>query len=367
MSVLIPDGETWDAVKVLRCFSGVPGIRAHVLSKSKSSLSLFSRFCSSYHRHESENDDDWIRTIRDLVRKLKIDVVLPVTQIGVEFVARNRDVISEFVTLAPVSDYELVTMCQDKWLFHDFARQHGFPVPATVNVGEAGRDNVTLNNLDSVEFPALLKPRLLDGGTGIVRVNEASDFHHTWQNGRVVNACQYILQSVIPGVVFCLNLYSHAGEMVAYTLWKTLLSSRKRSYFSARAMEYVTDAKIVDLANRLISTLGWDGIANIDFLVDTRDESMVILDFNPRFGQSLLGSLMTGVNFPLLACLGAKGMEYPHMYQRDHTIYAHPAIQAKMLMSRLFGRRPPVRVRWREGSLQFTLRDPLPELIDAFR
>lgn len=367
ISVLIPDGETWDTVKVLRCLHHVSGIRVHVLAKIRLPGARLSRYCSSCHCHTSENDDDWVRAIRSIVRSLRIDVVLPVTEKGVEFVARNRTVISEFVAIPPLADFDLIMMAQDKWSFYHFATQNGFPVPASVLIGKAGEASVASLDHDSVEYPALLKPTLLDGGFGIVKIKEPSDLAYTWNNRNTIKGYQYILQSYIPGVVFCLGLYSQGGQIISYTLWKTLLKSSKRLYFSARAMEYVNNEEIIELAERLISTMKWDGIANIDFLVDSQDGSVKILDFNPRFGQSLLGSLVAGVNFPLLACLGAIGVEYPNMQQQDAIIYAHPATQSKMLISQFIGRCQPVKIRWRHGSLQFTVRDPLPELVDTFQ
>jgi len=234
-------------------------------------------------------------------------------------------------------------------------------------IGKAGETSVASLDPDSVKYPALLKPTLLDGGFGIVKVKEPSDLAYAWNNERIIKGYQYILQSYIPGTVACLAVYSLDGEIVAYTLWKTLLTSSRRLYYSARAMEYFDDKSLIDLSKRLISTLGWSGIANIDFLVDSRDGSAKILDFNPRFGQSLLGSLVAGVNFPLLACIGAMGAEYPKMQQQETIRYAHPATQSKMLISRLIGKRLPVKIRWRNGSLQFAVRDPLPELVDTFR
>lgn len=364
--MLIPDGETWDAVKVLRCLSHVSGITAHVLAKARLPLARLSRYCSSYYCHKSENDDDWIRVIRSIVRSLRIDVVLPVTEKGVELVARNRKAISEFVAIPPIADSDLISMAQDKWSFQCFAIEKGFPVPASVLIGKAGETSVASLDIDSVEYPALLKPTLLDGGSGIVKVKEPSDLACAWNNGRIIKGYQYMLQSFLPGVVFCLGLYSQGGQIISYTLWKTLLTSSKRLYFSARAMEYVNNEEVIELTIRLISAMKWDGIANIDFLVDSNNGSVKILDFNPRFGQSLLGSLVAGVNFPLLACLGAMGREYPNMQQQETIKYAHPATQSKMLISRFMGRRPPVNVRWKHGSLQFAVRDPLPELVDTF-
>lgn len=367
MSVLVPDGETWDTVKVLRCLNRVSGITTHVLANTRLPLARLSRYSSSCHCHTSQNDEDWIRAVRNIVRSLGIDVILPVTERGVEFVARNRTVISEFVAIPPLADFELIMTAQDKWAFNCFAVQNGFPVPASVLIGKAGEASVDSLDLDSVEYPVLLKPTLLDGGFGIVKVEKPSDLIRMWNGGRIIKGYQYILQSYLPGTVACLAIYCQDGEIVAYTLWKTLLTSHRRLYYSARAMEYFDDRGLVDLSKRLISAMGWSGIANIDFLINPDNEMINILDFNPRFGQSLLGSLVAGVNFPLLACLGAMGAEYPNMQQQESIIYAHPATQSKMLISRLIGRPLPVKVRWRHGSLQFAVRDPLPELVDTFR
>ena len=366
ISVLIPDGETWDAVKVLRCLSHVSGITAHVLAKTRLPQARLSRYCSSCHCHTSENDDDWIRVIRSIVRSLRIDVVLPVTENGVELVARNRKAVSEFVAIPPLADSDIISMTQDKWSFQCYAIENGFPVPASVLIGKVGETSVASLDINSIEYPALLKPTLLDGGSGIVKVKEPSDLAYAWNNGRIIKGCQYMLQSYLPGVVFCLGFYSQGGQIISYTLWKTLLTSSKRLYFSARAMEYVNNEEVIELTIRLISAMKWDGIANIDFLVDSNNGSVKILDFNPRFGQSLLGSLVAGVNFPLLACLGAMGREYPNMQQQETIRYAHPATQSKVMISRFMGRRPPVNVRWKNGSLQFAVRDPLPELVDTF-
>jgi len=367
LSVLIPDGEDWETVKVLRCLSRVSGITAHVLAKTRFPLARFSRYCLSYHCHKSENDDHWIRVIKSIVRSLRIDVLLPVTERGIELVARNREAMSEFVAFPPVADSNLITMAEDKWSFQCFAKEHGFPVPASVLIGKAGEASIASLDLDSIEYPALLKPTLLDGGFGIVKVKEASDLHDAWNNGRIIKGHQYMLQSYIPGVVFCLGLYSQGGQIISYTLWKTLLTSSRRLYFSARAMEYVNNEQVIELNRRLISAMKWDGIANIDFLVDSNDGSVKILDFNPRFGQSLLGSLVAGVNFPLLSCLGAIGREYPNMHQQETIRYAHPATQSKLLISRFMARRPPMKVPWKHGGLQFVVRDPIPELVAIFR
>jgi predicted ATP-grasp superfamily ATP-dependent carboligase len=365
ISVLIPDGETWDAVKVLRCLNRVSGITTHVLANMRLPLARFSRYGSSCHCHTSESDEDWIRAIRNIVRSLGIDVILPVTQKGVEFVARNRTVISEFVAIPPLADFELIMMAQDKWAFNCFAVQNGFPVPASVLIGRAGEASVASLDLDSVEYPALLKPTLLDGGFGIVKVKEPSDLARAWNDEHIIKGCQYMLQSYVPGVDLCLQVFCKGGEILVYTVQKSLLLSE--NYFGPqRIMEFTEDNGIVELASRLVSAMGFEGIACIDFRIDAPGQTVKILEINPRFGQAILGSLVAGINFPLLACVDALGLEYPHM-QYKTVKYAHPVPSLKMILSRFIGRSACRTIPWQECGLQFTCNDPMPELVDAVR
>jgi predicted ATP-grasp superfamily ATP-dependent carboligase len=137
-------------------------------------------------------------------------------------------------------------------------------------------------------------------------------------------------------------------------------------YRIGKLVEYVNDESVLDIGRQLVSVMKWDGVADIDLLVNERDHSVMILEFNPRFWQSLLGGMIAGVNFPLIWCLSAKDVNLPSS-QHETTRYARPSLFIKMLTSK-FNREPlPVKIRWREGDLQFTVRDPVPELFDVAR
>jgi predicted ATP-grasp superfamily ATP-dependent carboligase len=361
ISVLIPDGETWDTVKVMRCLSREPEIKVHILAKTILPLARFCRYCSGFHHHTSKDDEDWIRVIRSIVQNQRIDVILPVTENGVEFVARNRTAISEFVAIPPISDFDLITRAHDKWSLYRFAVQNGFPVPASVLIGKAGEASVASLDIDSVKFPALLKPTSLDGGYGIVEVKGASDLARAWNNERIIKGYPYMLQSYVPGVDLCLQVFCKAGEILEYTVQKSLLLSED-AFGPQRIMEFAEDKETVELGRRLVSAMGFEGIACIDFRIDESNRTLVILEINPRFGQAILGSLIAGVNFPLLACFGALGLEYPRM-QYKTTKYAHPVPSTKILLSRILGKnRSTLHLRWSESGLRFTCRDPLPAI-----
>jgi len=363
LSVLIPDGENWNAVKVIRCLGQVPQNKMYVLSTSRSPLAKFSRYCAGC-RHYNDNGD-WVGAIKDMVRRSRIDVILPATFNGVELLSRNRWIMSEFVALSAVPDFGSLQMVHDKWDFYLFAKENGFPTATSVLIGSPQEVDLDLLNIDLIEYPALLKPVSEGGGCGIVKVLNRGDFGRAWTSKGLMGNRKYILQSYIPGIDLCLQVFCRQGEILNYTLQRSTCSAD--NYFGPqRVMDFVEDQAVVDMARKIVAAMNWEGIACIDFRIDSRDSTIKLIEVNPRFGQAVLGSLVAGVNFPLIACLDAVGAELPNT-QYQITKYAHPAVHGKMLVSRLTGKGLPVDIKWQQSGLRFTAADPLPEMVDASR
>jgi D-aspartate ligase len=363
MSVLIPDAETTETLKSLRCLSQAKHVKAYILSKDRWPMARFSRHCAGSYQRTSQSDVDWVNEIIELVKKLNIDIVLPVTIDGVELVSKNRAAISEFAIIPPLAGPELIKMANDKWALHEFVTKHGLPSLPAIFIGCAGEKISKSVDIDSIPYPAILKPTSQRGGFGIVEVESPSDFDRAWQDERIMKGKQYILQSFIPAIDYSLSVCCQKGEIIAYTLYRALSHSENR-YQIGNFVEYVDDEKVIDLGRRLVSAMGWEGVADIDILLDERDQKLMILEFNPRFWQSLLGGMIAGVNFPLIWCLSAMGTKHPSA-QRDGARYARPSLYIKTLLGRFTGRRQPVKIRWGESDLQFTVRDPLPELVSV--
>jgi len=363
MSVLIPDAETMEALKVLRCLGQTPKMKTFILSRDRWIMARFSRHCAGYYQNTSQTDDDWLNEIIKLVKELNIDIVLPVTVDGVELVSRNRQTISEFAAIPPLAKPELIEMANNKWAFHEFVKEHGLPGMPTVLLGNAGEAIDDSSTLDSVEYPALLKPTSQRGGFGIVKLEDSSQFNGVWNNERIMKGQQYILQSYIQADDYSLSVCCKQGEILAYTLYRVILPS-ENPYRIGRLVEYVNEESVLDVGRQLVSAMEWDGVADIDLLFNERDHSVMILEFNPRFWQSLLGGMIAGVNFPLIWCMSAMGISMPSS-QREGTRYARPSLFVKMLTSKMRGKRFPVKIRWREGDLKYSVHDPLPELFNV--
>ena len=363
MSVLIPDAEDWLTLKVLRCLGQESIFKNHILSKMKIPISRFCRYCTSYHFNKSQNDDEWIEEINKLITKLQINVILPITVEGFELISRNRAKISKSVRIPALPEPEKIVLTNDKWAFYKFLCQHDLPSVPTVYAGNSGED-INLHEINSIEFPALLKPLSENGGAGFLKIEKAGDLEQAWHDVRILKNQDYILQSYIPADHLALSIYSREGKILAYTLYQSLL--QPNPYRIGELMEFKNDDKIIEIGSKLISDLKWNGVANIDFLVDKRDKSVTILEFNPRFWQSVLGSFNAGVNFPSLWCFDTMGVK-TSFDLRQSVNFASPKGYLRILFKRLKGKEVSTKIRLKESALKFTLSDPLPEIIDSIQ
>jgi len=363
--VLIPDGEQWEAVKVIRCLDPKDGFRPFVLSARRDAPARCSSYCYRFLTLGALGSTDRRSAVLEAIDRFSIDVVLPVTYAGTEFVAANRDILSGVVHPAPVVPLDALKATNNKWLFCRMADDLSLPVPRTallVREREPRPDGVALAG---VAFPALVKPTVGGGGGGIVRVDnsDALDVLLRQRWGKSPPTQDYMIQEFLGGVDLCLGAFCLDGDIIAYTLQRSLLSS-SRPFGPQRAMDFIDDASILETGATLLKALNWRGVAYVDFRVDQRDGRAKLLEMNPRFGQAVLGSLAAGVNFPLLACRSALGLSLPPQIYRPIR-FIHPMAHLKLLARALTWRGDGTRFSWRESGLRFTARDPLPEIVFA--
>jgi D-aspartate ligase len=362
-SVLILDGDEYEILKVLRCLGQSPDVISHILSRDHRPLSKFSRYCSMCHYDSSKNDTEWIEVIKKIVEKYKIDVLLPTSAESIIFVSKHYDTLAKIVSVPPTPDTKLLKMADDKWSFYCFIKENGLPASPTILFADQTNIISKPEALDLIEFPALLKPTMEKGGRGIIKIEKRSDFFSTIEQKKVLQSGQrYIIQSYIPGEDLCLGVFCKHGKILSYVLQKDILP-QSNSFGYQKVMEYVHNDIAMEIGTRLISSMAWNGMAFIDLRIDSRDNSMKLLEVNPRLGRAFLGALTAGVNFPLNLCYSAMGITITDK-QKESVRYAHPSAYINILKSRILRKPVPVKIKWRESGLKYTSSDPVPEMIN---
>lgn len=296
--VLIPDGDSPFALQVAQCLRrGDRRIQVDAAYVDERSLSRYSRFIHKSHRLDR---NDLIGSMGALIEKCGADVLLPVSGPGIALVAEHAETLKKLVRLVPVPTPDAIELVNDKWIFAQRLMAAGIPTPKTVIFERIEK----LDEFDP-ELPVLLKPRRGSGGLGIVLFDRAADVH-AHADRFLGEGDTFILQEFISGHDIDRSVLCSNGRVLVGTVQEGV--SVRKDFAPSGSLHFHFDPNVERLVDRTIEELGWNGIAHVDLRYNT-DGNLSVIELNPRYWSTMLGSLCAGVNFPLIAVRAALGIE----------------------------------------------------------
>jgi len=353
-NVLIPDAESKLTVNVIRCLSQIKTIRLHLLSSDASSPIKFSRYVQSFIHYKDDSPNKQMEAIKSAIIKTNSTIVLPVDEPTILLLSLYGKSISDIATITPIPEFESFLIAKNKWLLAQWLKKSNFSCPPTL-LFENTPDFYT--KLNAMSFPVLLKPTESDGGNGIILFETAISLKNYLV--KLEKREEYIVQSFIKGHPIICNVLCIEGEIIAHTIQKSTINGAT-PYSPARGNCFIKDNATLELITQVTSKLQWTGVVNFDLYYDYEKKEITVLEMNPRFWGSLLGSLFAGVNFPLLCCLCAIQSPIPKIDYKEITyINGKPPLDllAKSILKGLFLRKDQEKF-----VFGYILNDPLPSL-----
>ena len=210
-----------------------------------------------------------------------------------------------------------------------------------------------------VKFPLLVKAKSKEHGAGARKIDSPRELSSYYDELGEEAASEYFFQPYIDGVDFSLAVFCEGGEIRNHTLWKAEISGA--NYAPPLCIRFVEDDQVLALGRRLMQMLKWEGVCDIDFLVDRHTGKPWLLEVNARFWGNVFACMRGGVNFPLLMCQAAlHPEERPSRKQLDDQVFCHPkGITGLLRNSRV--RNHIIKHPLKMTGLDSVLRDPLPE------
>lgn len=279
MRVLVTNADYANALAAVRSL-GEHAIEVVCGSEHRRSQSFCSTYCSKRVVYPSvSSEDEFIRAIGQTAGSEKLDAIIPIGYSENVVLSKRLGDLPGSVKV-PVAPWKAMRVASDKSQTMRLAERLGVGVPKTFD---------TVDDVDS--YPVVVKSV---GGSGRVRyVNSAEELRSTPLKDAII-------QEYIPGDGYgFFSLFNH-GELRA-----TFMHRRLREYpvtgGASTAAESVFDPELKRQGLRLLSELGWHGVAMAEFKKDSRDGRFKLMEVNPKFWGSLDLSIASGVDFPYLA------------------------------------------------------------------
>lgn len=307
LSILIPDGESYIILGVLRCLSMIEGIQLFVISETRNTAVRRSRYITEFiHCAPISRSDEWIEMINQISDSRNIDVILPVFEISSRKLIRHREMLRKPHSLLLPTTQEKFNTAENKWHLALHLAQNGIPGPISLSAEKyfGGADMPA-----RIPFPLLVK-RVIDtgGGEGITRFDCPEDLRQFFTD-RLPDASM-VIQEYVEGYDLGCNVLCKNGEVLAYTIQQGTVFSPK-PFTPQVGLKMIHDERVIGQVKHLMHSLDWSGVANIDMRYDIRNDRFLILEINARFWYTVLASALAGVNFPELYCKTVLGRSFP--------------------------------------------------------
>lgn len=301
ISVLIPDQcSNALAYYVIRCLKASAynfNISMIVPSDQIFNSNSWKRFytCSNHidHLHFSThtmNSHHYLHEVIQVVEDADIDIIFAASDVGFKFLSQHREKLSDFCKVIAFPNEESLYIALDKWKLYLALQQNNIPMPETHLLSE-------IDNFSDLKYPVLVKPTNGIGGKNIQKFDVFSQevFQELLKNDKEI----YIIQEYINGYDIDCNVLCSEGEVLAYTIQQPL---GIENGFSPKIdkLKFVHDPYVLDIVRQTMHTLKWTGVAHLDLRFNAKNGDLNVIEINPRFWQSLMGSLSVGVNFPCL-------------------------------------------------------------------
>lgn len=334
-----------------------------------------SRYCGRYLEVDEDGEDLGAIWLERLLASPIPGVLIPVSDHGIELVARNREALIEHGYVPfPVGDGASLKML-DKSGSYEIAAAAGVPTPRFSILRDPGDLGPALEQLLP---PCGIKPlegHLFRERTGssekVIPVEDAAEFERLagpWlREGLGLMATEIVGGS--DDRIYALFTYlDERGEPV-FTFTNRKLRQDPPHFGVGCYVKQEAAPRVEELGLRFLRAAGMRGVAHVEFKRDPRDDEFKLIECNPRINLSIELLVASGVDLPLLIYRRLQGEPDPPLRQRrDGLRLWHPIPDLRSL--RVQRRAGELTVgRWarslmhRQRFTLFAADDPKPSLV----
>jgi D-aspartate ligase len=252
------------------------------------------------------------------LRENSVDVVISVGDASAEIVSKNKDEISKYTrTTAP--DYFTFIQAADKLKLMQFCMDKKLPCPRTYALNDE-----TLKQLGSLlEFPVMVKPVRGVGAIGVERFDSQEELLKDYPTLVEKHGDLIIQEFIAPDGSMQYQAEAFVDEKGEMKVCMVILKPRFFPVKGGTSTANVTidHPEITETTKRLLESLNWKGAADVDYILDPRDNTAKILEINPRVTAGIKIGFAAGIDFADLHLKLAFGEPIPKISSYKLGVY----------------------------------------------
>jgi predicted ATP-grasp superfamily ATP-dependent carboligase len=318
LNILLLD-QGRQALPFLKSFSRA-GHKTTIVCNTRITEGYFSRYPSKrllWPSHFKEGPA-FEKKLLEYLRENKVDVAISVGDASAEILSKNKEEISKFTRITSPG-YSTFIQAVDKMKLMQFCMDRELPCPKTFALNDE-----SLGKLGTLlEFPVMVKPVRGVGAIGVERYDNHTDLEKAYPVLREKHGELIIQEFIAPdgGMQYQAEAFvDEEGKMkVCMVILKPRFFPVKGGTSTANLT--IEHPEITETTRRLLESLNWKGAADVDYILDPRDNKAKILEINPRVTAGIKIGFAAGIDYADLHLKLAFGEAIPEISRYKLGVY----------------------------------------------
>lgn len=247
------------------------------------------------------NEVSYLDAILNICKENNINGVLSLIDPELSLLAENKEAFLEVGTTPIISDYDLIEMCFDKYLFYQSLVENGFKtIKSYIDKEEFYKDL----ELEEIKYPVFVKPVRGSASINISKVTSKEEIEQLFYRHD-----NLMIQEFMDGIEYGADTYIDmiTGEPVAIFIKEKI---KMRAGETDKSVS-IKDDKLFEIIQQFIKSYNFKGIIDIDIF--KVDDEYYISEVNPRFGGGYPHAYGCGVNVPSMLVNNLKNIKNQNM------------------------------------------------------
>jgi carbamoyl-phosphate synthase large subunit len=289
-----------------------------------------------YYQIPAGKDPDFIPFLLEIVKKEKIQVILPLATFELLTLSQNVKEFNKIGCEVCVSEYDSLLKANDRHLLYEsFSDTSLVPMYKPLIEGNDIRKESEV--LGYPDEKVVVKPFISHGSIGLRIIDDKTDLFENYINKKpnTLNIPMsfaeeifknqkpknILLSEYLPGKEYGIDLLIHpkTGKVL-----QSLVRDNGEVFHSEISNgKLIHDDRFLEVAKMIISRLKLSYTINIDFKLDKNGE-IKLLEINPRLPATSFLAFSAGYNLPLFSIYLALGKDLPqYSLDYDRRIYSY--------------------------------------------
>ena len=263
-----------------------------IFCEEKWSYGYHTKYAKERHLTESceTEPDKYYERVLDYIKHNVVGAIIPMSDESAKLLAEHQDEISLYSSVS-APRFSSFREGYDKNELMKLCARIGANHPFTV-------DLVGNFDIKGLNFPAIIKPNITSGGRGMCIVHTPDELRKM-ASMIIAKYGPAHAQEFIPSggrQIKVQILINRNGEMVCSSVM-----CKKRWYpvngGSSCCNITIEEPKLVEQCYELLRSISWRGFADFDVIEDPRDNSLKIMEINPRVPACIKSAIISGIDW----------------------------------------------------------------------